>query len=240
MYHGWEKVLPSTIEVGRGGVGGRAGGRMRPREVGGLPPHPPPPHPQTPPRPPPVLPLSPHMQVMPVELPGRNSRSREAPHTSMAALLAELLPGLLPLLAERPFALLGHSMGRGRARGKGHAKTHRVRAAERGAAAGVATARLADPAALPPCRAGAWVAYELACELQRRGGPLPARLYSSANRAPTLAGLSHDPDPVLMHALPPDQFWAAMERRYGPNPDLVRGLRACELGALWAAQLIAL
>lgn len=35
---------------------------------------------------------------------------------------------------------------------------------------------------------GAWVAFALARELERRGGPLPFKLYVSANRSPLLAG----------------------------------------------------
>ncbi len=45
-----------------------------------------------------------------VALPGREGRLREAPVTSMADLVANLLPRLLPYL-DRPFAVYGHSMG---------------------------------------------------------------------------------------------------------------------------------
>ena len=69
---------------------------------------------------------------------------------------------------------------------------------------------------------GAWVAWAAAQELMARGGPLPVALYVSGVRAPTLAGPEHDVDnAVTMHTLAPAPFWAAMERRYGPNPDLV-------------------
>lgn len=69
---------------------------------------------------------------------------------------------------------------------------------------------------MPACRLPACLQ-----ELARRGGPLPLKLYSSANRSPLLAGAWHDVDPTLMHRLPPADFWAAMDRRYGPNPNLV-------------------
>lgn len=50
------------------------------------------------------------IDVAAVLLPGRESRLREAPHDSMAALLQGLLPALLPQL-DLPFAFFGHSMG---------------------------------------------------------------------------------------------------------------------------------
>lgn len=40
------------------------------------------------------------------------------------------------------------------------------------------------------------------------------------------AGVAHDVDPTTMHQLAegsPGPFWAAMERRYGPNKNLVGG-----------------
>ena len=117
------------------------------------------------------------LQVLPVELPGRNSRMKEPRLENMSALVEAILQGIGPLLNEGPFAFFGHSMG-------------------------------------------AWVAYSLTKELQRRGGPLPVTLFVSGNRSPTLAGIENDLDPVSMHTLEPHDFWNAMERRYGENPDL--------------------
>lgn len=51
-----------------------------------------------------------HVEVAAVLLPGRESRLREKPLDSMAALLQALLPALMPEL-DRPFAFFGHSMG---------------------------------------------------------------------------------------------------------------------------------
>ena len=67
------------------------------------------------------------------------------------------------------------------------------------------------PACLPACLQ----------ELAALGGPLPLKLYASANRSPLLAGACHDVDPTVMHRLPGADFWAAMDRRYGRNPNLV-------------------
>jgi len=50
------------------------------------------------------------IEVLAVQLPGRESRLREKPLTSFAALLEGLVPALQPLL-DRPYALFGHSMG---------------------------------------------------------------------------------------------------------------------------------
>ena len=46
-----------------------------------------------------------------IELPGRERRLREAPFQRIQALVAALLPALEPELGQKPFALLGHSMG---------------------------------------------------------------------------------------------------------------------------------
>lgn len=67
---------------------------------------------------------------------------------------------------------------------------------------------------------GAWIAYELAQELASRGSPPPLALFVAGVRAPQLAGSAHDPDGVEMHRSTSSEFWATMERRYGPNPEL--------------------
>ena len=56
------------------------------------------------------VPLCPaHIQVCPLELPGRGRRSREPLRRSMAALVDDLLPQIV--VNGGPYALLGHSMG---------------------------------------------------------------------------------------------------------------------------------
>lgn len=54
--------------------------------------------------------LAPAVEVCPVQLPGREGRTRESLETSLAGLLARLTPALGPWL-EPPYALFGHSMG---------------------------------------------------------------------------------------------------------------------------------
>lgn len=54
--------------------------------------------------------LPPELEVVAVQLPGRESRLREPALTSVAAIVEALLPALLPCL-DRPFAFFGHSMG---------------------------------------------------------------------------------------------------------------------------------
>jgi surfactin synthase thioesterase subunit len=134
------------------------------------------------------------VEVVPVELPGRGARLREARHESVAALVDALLAALAPLLGCRPFALLGHSLG-------------------------------------------GWIAYAAAAELARRGppAPQPAALIVSGVRSATLAGAAHDLDATRLAGLPPTAFWAAMERRYGRNPELQDpGVRALVFPVLQA------
>lgn len=70
---------------------------------------------------------------------------------------------------------------------------------------------------------GAWLAFEVTHELLRRQEPLPAVLFVSGNRAPHLCGPANDVDACVMHQLPEEEFWQAMTRRYGPNPNLASG-----------------
>ncbi|KAM9738606.1 S-acyl fatty acid synthase thioesterase, medium chain [Menidia menidia] len=55
--------------------------------------------------------LSSSVEVLAVRLPGRESRAGEPFLQSMVQLVDQLLPVLVPLLSERPFALFGHSFG---------------------------------------------------------------------------------------------------------------------------------
>ncbi len=50
------------------------------------------------------------IEVVRVQLPGRDPAGREPRHTRVQTLLPELYPRLVPLL-DRPFALYGHSLG---------------------------------------------------------------------------------------------------------------------------------
>lgn len=54
--------------------------------------------------------LGPDIDVCPILLPGRESRRRETPERRVEPLLEPLFGELLPL-ADRPYALFGHSMG---------------------------------------------------------------------------------------------------------------------------------
>src|SRR5262245_9466652 len=53
----------------------------------------------------------PRLEIVPVELPGRGRRFREAAFTEVAPLLAELAPQIERDAGERPTAVFGHSMG---------------------------------------------------------------------------------------------------------------------------------
>ncbi|WP_425581736.1 thioesterase II family protein, partial [Streptosporangium vulgare] len=99
------------------------------------------------------------VEVVPVHLPGRERRFREAPHTAMAGLVTELSPVPWPRTWGGPYALFGYSMG-------------------------------------------AWVAFELARELRRRGAPAPpgaAGRGGPARRTAPRAPAVHDaPDGELV------------------------------------------
>jgi medium-chain acyl-[acyl-carrier-protein] hydrolase len=54
--------------------------------------------------------LAPEIEVLPVQLPGRETRFFERPFTNIEPLLAALTEGLRPFL-DKPFAFFGHSLG---------------------------------------------------------------------------------------------------------------------------------
>ena len=124
------------------------------------------------------------VEMLPVELPGRNSRMLEDKGQSMAELVGDLVTAVMPALETKPFVVLGHSLG-------------------------------------------AWMAFEVCNEIERRRGPKPLCLIVSGCRAPQLhEPLEHDADRVMpcLHDLPkgsgPGSFWEHFDRRYGKNPDL--------------------
>ena len=134
-----------------------------------------------------------HVELLPVEYPGRNSRLRHPfEYESLQDLASAVVDAIEPLLptlnadasrdavSSPPFCLLGWSMG-------------------------------------------AWLGYEMVLEIERRGRhALPVRVFLGGARSPSLAGPEFDPDretPALS-ALPKNLFWEAFARRYGANPDL--------------------
>ena len=117
--------------------------------------------------------MPPRVDVVPIQLPGREARIGEPPITDLRKLVAEIADAVAPLL-DRPFVLLGHSLG-------------------------------------------AWLAYELACELRSRGERLPSLLIVAASPAP------HRPrGEEPLHQLPDAEFVAEMIRRYDGIPPAVR------------------
>ena len=113
------------------------------------------------------------VELLPVELPGRNSRMLEPKGQSLRQLVTALVDALSHTLNELPFVVFGHSLG-------------------------------------------AWMAYEVCVELQKRRGPQPVGLVVSGARAPQLADPKNDADRVQprMAELPSAAFWAHFERRY--------------------------
>jgi len=143
--------------------------------------------------------LPPGVELMPIELPGRNTRRGEPPdaHATLEALAKAAVDALAePHFAEDApeYALFGHSVG-------------------------------------------AWLAFEMTLEIERRvaaaqrdDGHPPLRprlkpprfLCACGARAPRDAGPARDPDASepSLGSLPDAKFWRAFERRYGANPDL--------------------
>src|SRR5271165_4740939 len=52
-----------------------------------------------------------HIEVMPVQFPGREERFREEPIQRMEDLVESLVEALLPFTSSLPFAFFGHSLG---------------------------------------------------------------------------------------------------------------------------------
>jgi len=52
-----------------------------------------------------------HIEVMPVQFPGREERFREEPLQRMEDLVESLIEALLPFISNLPFAFFGHSLG---------------------------------------------------------------------------------------------------------------------------------
>lgn len=142
--------------------------------------------------------LPPHVEVLPVEYPGRNSRLRHLfEYQSLQDLASAIVDAIEPLLPAD---------------------------ADASASRGVASKRPANPPyALLGWSMGAWLGYEMVLEIARRGhSALPLRVYLGGSRSPSLAGPEFDPDretPALS-ALPKRLFWEAFARRYGANADL--------------------
>ena len=52
-----------------------------------------------------------HIEVVPVQFPGREDRFREEPLSQLHELVGGMVSGLLPFMATLPFAFFGHSLG---------------------------------------------------------------------------------------------------------------------------------
>jgi surfactin synthase thioesterase subunit len=114
------------------------------------------------------------IDLVPILLPGREGRIADSPHDDMRAMVIEIADSIAPHV-ERPFALVGHSMG-------------------------------------------AWIAFELARELRRRGEPLPCVLVATASPAP-----QRQRTDTPIHTLPDDELVVEMSRRFGGIPAEVQG-----------------
>jgi surfactin synthase thioesterase subunit len=107
--------------------------------------------------------------LAPITLPGHDGRLNEPPLVELGTLARRLVDESQPML-DRPFVLLGHSVG-------------------------------------------AWLAFEMARELRRRGRRLPELLVVAANRAPHMR-MTESP----IHGAPDQEFLNVLGQRYGGIP----------------------
>ena len=116
--------------------------------------------------------LPPHVDLVPLALPGHDGRLAEPPRTDLRMLADELAEDMRPALG-RPYVLVGHSLG-------------------------------------------AWIAFELARVLRRRGLPQPELLVVAGARPPHI-DLPQSP----LHLLPDKEFIAALQARYDGIPSAI-------------------
>jgi medium-chain acyl-[acyl-carrier-protein] hydrolase len=117
--------------------------------------------------------LPPEVALWGVRLPGRDARWREAPFTSIQAIVSAVAGELATNPVQTPYAIFGHSLG-------------------------------------------ALVGFELVRELRRRRMPLPSVILAAGRGAPQIPLRASN-----FHALPDDQFIAAIVARYDGIPKVV-------------------
>ncbi|HMV68987.1 MAG TPA: alpha/beta fold hydrolase [Myxococcota bacterium] len=115
--------------------------------------------------------MGPEIQVLAVQLPGRERRLREAPYTAMAPLVDDLSAAIRPL-TDRPWAIFGHSLGGAiawevamRLHGEGRSPEHLI-----------VSARRSPELPLPHAPLFALPDDRMVAETERHYGPLPAML----------------------------------------------------------------
>jgi medium-chain acyl-[acyl-carrier-protein] hydrolase len=132
------------------------------------------------------------------------------PYAGGSAAVFRSWPAALPGVDVRAVQLPGRG---GRIREKPHTS---VRDAAKAACDGLLPHLAEAPFGLFGHSFGALVAFEVARELRRRGGPQPAHLFVSARRGPRSPD-RHAP----LHGLPDPRFVDEVRARYGGIPDAV-------------------
>ncbi len=127
-------------------------------------------------------------------MPGRNTRRKESPPSSITQFAKDFVDALGPeYLSESttvPYALFGHSLGAWMS----YAIVQELQQRNNLSSSGGGGKKLKFPVAL----------------------------IVSGTRSPKLTGVENDPDGVEMYKLDGPQFWEIFEKRYGKNSDLVR------------------
>lgn len=134
------------------------------------------------------------LKVLPIEIPGRNTRRKEEPPTSIAGFAKDFVDSLGPEYLSSditvPYVLFGHSLGAWMAYAIVQELQQRNNLKSGGGG-------------------GNGIKYQY-----------PSALIVSGTRSPKLSGVEHDPDGVEMYKLDGPTFWQIFEKRYGKNPDL--------------------
>lgn len=135
--------------------------------------------------------------MLPIEVPGRNSRRKEPPPTSISQFAKDFIDALGPdYLSENstvPYVLFGHSLG----------------------------AWMAYAIVQELQERHFLINSDGNGDLKFKKYKFPSALIVSGTRSPKLAGREHDPDGVEMYTLDGPRFWEIFEKRYGKNPGLV-------------------
>lgn len=156
------------------------------------------------------------IEVLRVQLPGRERRIQERPYLRMRALLDDLWPATAEALAGRPWAVFGHSMGAGIA----------YELARAGAAAGTPPFHLFVSARRAPGTAGvhpplfALPTDRLLAETERLYGPMPAAAKAHPSLlASTLKTMRADFELLDTWVAPEDAVLGCPVTAYGGTDD---------------------
>lgn len=168
--------------------------------------------------------FAPRVDVVPIQLPGRERRLRDTPYSSMAPLVTDLFDTLAPLL-DRPWVAFGHSMGAAIVYELARVST----AAGCGPAHLVVSARRAPGSSLPHPPLFALPDNLMVTETERHYGPMPAALRENPSvLAPFLPTMRADYQLLDTWRAPTDCVLSCPLTAISGDADATVGLAALE------------